>query len=921
MRSVYTILVVVMLMVFTMPSIAQIDWEKYEGNPVLLSDSAGVWDEDIIAFPSVLFNGTMYHMWYSSYNDNPSSIGYATSADGITWTKYDDPATTDPPYDESDPVLYPGSPGTYDDEHVSSPTVILVDDLYHMWYAGDGESSDPGNSKICHATSSDGIMWTKDTLNPVVNRGVNGTWDDYWLFEPCVVYDGDIYHMWYCAWNGNYPPDRVRIGHATAPHPDSSWTKDPNNPILDIGAFNSWDYDRVDAPSVVFDGSKFHMFYSGGSYLKWQVGYATSADGSQWEKLKNNPVLSYGNSEEFDAINVSHCSVIMDTLNNQFKMWYIGARSDFNGHIGYATASIILNVPDRYLTIRAAIDAAVDGDVVLVDEGTYYENINFKGKAITVASQFYMDGDTSHISNTVIDGSQPANPDSGSVVFLISGEDTTSVLMGFTITNGSGTKGQYTYDGVKYDTRDGGGILCYNSGGRFVSNKIVNNTISSETEAFGGGVAAGDFGSTAWVILEQNHIINNTVNGLNGGFGGGVGLSCHGKLIDNIISYNSCYAAEDESAGGGVYTGTEPSEPRTVFIEENDINHNLVQGNGTQPTYYWSARGGGIFNDHCKILVLENEISNNELIDLGTGNGSGGGIYTYLAEEGSLISHNTISNNLNGVTDTKYGGGISLASNDVPVYNNIITGNSASHGGGIRLNHNNAKIINNTIVNNTASVGAGGLAAPTGLPIVMNSIVWGNHAGNGVQIGGNFYVRYSDVEGGYTGEGNIDMDPFFADGNFNLSDTSYCVGNGKDSVNVNRVWYISPETDYNGNVRPHSVDEFVDMGAIESPYERVIIDDISGLDLLIPHKFELLQNYPNPFNPVTAIGYQLSAISDVELSIYNLLGQNVVTLVSEKQKEGHHQVEWDASGFASGVYYYRIEAGEFQDVKKMILLR
>jgi flagellar hook assembly protein FlgD len=59
----------------------------------------------------------------------------------------------------------------------------------------------------------------------------------------------------------------------------------------------------------------------------------------------------------------------------------------------------------------------------------------------------------------------------------------------------------------------------------------------------------------------------------------------------------------------------------------------------------------------------------------------------------------------------------------------------------------------------------------------------------------------------------------------------------------------------------------------------------------------------------------------VELSIYNLLGQKVVTLVSEKQRAGYHQVEWDASGFASGIYYYKVEAGEYQDVKKMILLR
>jgi flagellar hook assembly protein FlgD len=98
-----------------------------------------------------------------------------------------------------------------------------------------------------------------------------------------------------------------------------------------------------------------------------------------------------------------------------------------------------------------------------------------------------------------------------------------------------------------------------------------------------------------------------------------------------------------------------------------------------------------------------------------------------------------------------------------------------------------------------------------------------------------------------------------------------------------------------------------------------IQDEKSNIHFL--SMFKLSQNYPNPFNPTTAIGYQLSAVSDVDLSIYNLLGQKVATLVNECQQAGHHQVEWDASGFASGVYYYRIEAGEFVAVRKMVLLR
>jgi len=89
----------------------------------------------------------------------------------------------------------------------------------------------------------------------------------------------------------------------------------------------------------------------------------------------------------------------------------------------------------------------------------------------------------------------------------------------------------------------------------------------------------------------------------------------------------------------------------------------------------------------------------------------------------------------------------------------------------------------------------------------------------------------------------------------------------------------------------------------------------------IPENFALKQNFPNPFNPKTIINYELPITNFVELSIYNLLGQKIAILVSENQPVGYHQVEWDASGYASGIYYYMIKAGEFQEIRKMILLR
>ena len=78
---------------------------------------------------------------------------------------------------------------------------------------------------------------------------------------------------------------------------------------------------------------------------------------------------------------------------------------------------------------------------------------------------------------------------------------------------------------------------------------------------------------------------------------------------------------------------------------------------------------------------------------------------------------------------------------------------------------------------------------------------------------------------------------------------------------------------------------------------------------------------PNPFNPKTIINYELRITNYVDLGIYNLLGQKVASLINEQKQAGYHQVEWDATGFTSGVYYYQLVAGDFRELKKMILLK
>ena len=89
----------------------------------------------------------------------------------------------------------------------------------------------------------------------------------------------------------------------------------------------------------------------------------------------------------------------------------------------------------------------------------------------------------------------------------------------------------------------------------------------------------------------------------------------------------------------------------------------------------------------------------------------------------------------------------------------------------------------------------------------------------------------------------------------------------------------------------------------------------------IPTVYSLTQNYPNPFNPSTKISYGLPKSGNVKLVLYDLLGREVRTLVNEFKKAGIYDIEFNASELSSGVYFYKIESGDFADVKKMVLMK
>jgi predicted GH43/DUF377 family glycosyl hydrolase len=229
--------------------------------------------EDEVNRPVVIKGNAGYQMWYTGQTSDTSYIGYATSTDGLKWTRW-----------STEPVMRPDL--AWEKQSVMAPYVMWNQSagVYNMWYSG-GDQYEP--DAIGFATSLDGQLWTKRGA-PVLSATNDGSWEGYKVAAGQVLQDNGWYVMFYIGFKDI---DHAQIGIARSRDGITGWQKNPANPIIRPGFPWAWDYDAVYKPFAVLTDDGWYLWYNGRHGTAEQIGLA----------LHKDPDLGFGQDPLQDA--------------------------------------------------------------------------------------------------------------------------------------------------------------------------------------------------------------------------------------------------------------------------------------------------------------------------------------------------------------------------------------------------------------------------------------------------------------------------------------------------------------------------------------------------------------------------------------------------------------------------------------------
>jgi hypothetical protein len=406
--------------------------------------------------------------------------------------------------------------------------------------------------------------------------------------------------------------------------------------------------------------------------------------------------------------------------------------------------------------------------------------------------------------------------------------------------------------------------------------------------------------------------------GINAGNDGDTVLVQPGTYVENINfnGHNIVLSSLFLTTGDPAYISStiiDGDAAGPVILLVSGENENTVIAGFTIQNGF-SGNAGGIKCSGSSPQIHDNYIMNNETY------GFGGGAY---ADANSFPSFRR--NVFSGNWADWGGGGLYIEQSQAFIMQCVISGNgSIAYGGGVCCNYyTDLQIINSTFSANSAYYGGGLCYVEYSFPEITNSVFWGDTAftlGPEAFGDGTSYptFTYSDIQNTLMpGAGNISNNPMYRDpasGDYHLM--SIACGDSADSPCIDAGDPIIIDSLLDCSWGLGTI--LSDMGAYGG-WDTVMV----GIEnpRIMPGAFVLSQNYPNPFNAGTKICFSIVDPVMVRLEVFDLLGREVSTLVDGYKDAGSYSVNFDASSLSGGVYFYRLQAGQRIETKRMVFLK
>ncbi len=308
--------------------------------------------------PYVMKDGATYRMWYRGFDGSHYRILYATSTDGVAWTKQGVAIDIHVP--------------PYNFDAVAAQSVMKEGSTYKMWFGGVHFSGPFGTSgRVYYATSTDAACWT--IVGVALDVGPSGSWDDMEVQYPVVTKDDHgTYWLYFGGVSSTTGSQPTYIGVATSSS-GTSFTRVVPGPVLGPGPGDTWDGNGINMP-FVFPGHPWRMWYSGGSRSSpsnTAIGFASSDDGTAWTKADDNPEFPVGPAGGWDGVGVFAGAVLNDSGTAQ--LYYTGSDGSY-GRIGIAREvkpTLVADAGGPYLgpegsliTFNASASSGPDNDTL-----------------------------------------------------------------------------------------------------------------------------------------------------------------------------------------------------------------------------------------------------------------------------------------------------------------------------------------------------------------------------------------------------------------------------------------------------------------------------------------------------------------------------------------------------------------------------